>query len=44
MEIIIHQTKITASDTYEYLVVKMDRNFAFSDHLEKALNKSSSRV
>ena len=44
MEIKINQTKITKSDVYEYLGVKMDKNLTFCDHLEKTVKKATSRV
>ena len=44
MEVQINQTKITESDAYEYLRVKMDKNLTFSDHLEKTVKKATSRV
>ena len=44
LEIKINQTKITESDVYEYLGVKMDKNLTFSDHLEKTINKATSRI
>ena len=44
MEVQINQTKITESDAYEYLRVKMDTNLTFSDHLEKTVKKATSRV
>ena len=44
MEVKINQTKITESDVYEYLGVKMDKNLTFSDHLEKTIKKATSRI
>ena len=44
MKVKINQTKITESDVYEYLGVKMDKNLTFSDHLEKTAKKATSRV
>ena len=44
MEVQINQTKITESDVYEYLGVKMDKNLTFSDHLEKTIKKATSRI
>ena len=44
MEVKINQTKITESDVYEYLGVKMDKNLTFSYHLEKTVRKATSRV
>ena len=44
MEVKINHSKITESDVYEYLGVKMDKNLTFSDHLEKTIKKATSRV
>ena len=44
MEVKINQTKITESDVYEYLGVKMDKNLTFSDHLKKTVKQATSRV
>ena len=44
MEVKINQTKITESDVYEYLGVKMDKNLTFTDHLEMTAKKATSRV
>ena len=44
MKVKINQTKITESDVYKYLEVKMDKNLTFSDHLEKTAKKATSRV
>ena len=44
MEVKINQTKITESDVYEYLGVKIDKKRTFSDHLEKTVKKATSRV
>ena len=43
-EVKINQTKITESNLYEYLGVKMDKNLSFSDHPEKATKKAISRL
>ena len=44
MEVKINHSKITESDVYEYLGVKMDKNLTFSDYLEKTIKKATSRV
>ena len=44
MEVKINQTKITESDTYEYLAVKMNKTLTFSGNLEKTFIKASSRI